>query len=415
MALEPRLAWRNVWRNPRRTALSIGATVFAVVLVVVFVAMATGSHEKMIEDAVRIHSGHVTLTHNHYRETQTLEHFVPQDPALVRAVEETPGVRGWAPRVVSFALLSMDTASQGAVVMGVDPVREGSVTFTRDRVVEGRFLTSSADSTEREIVLGRRLAESLDVGLGDELLLYGVAYSLETAYELFTVVGLVRLAEPQFEKTLAIIDLDVAQEFFVYEDKLTEIAILTDDAEAAPGVRAALVETLAASHAGEFDVATWDELMPELVQFILLDDAGMYVLLVILVVVVGFGILNTILMAILERTREFGVVMALGLGRSAIFRLVYLESLYLAGVGLLLGFALSIPIVLYFEANPIPLVGGVAEVSELIGFDPVITFKLRPLNPIGSTLTIMGVAIMAAIYPAVKASRSRPVDALRSV
>lgn len=414
MSLEPRLAWRNIWRNPRRTALSVAATVFAVVLVVVFVAMAAGVHEKMVEDAVRIHSGHVTINAVSYREKETLDQYVVESAELVAALDDLPA-RGWAPRVVSFALVSRDSVSQGVVVIGVDPEREGSVTTLPDRIVRGRFLGPPFEQTGgREIVLGRRLAESLGAQLGDELLVYGVAYSLETAYELFTVVGLVALPEPQLERSLALIHLRDAQAFYVYDDKLSEIALLAADADDADPLRDAVVASLASLDA-ELDVSTWDELMPELVQFILLDDAGMYVLLLILIVVVGFGILNTILMAILERTRELGVAMALGLRPISVFRMVYLESMFLAGVGLAIGFVISIPIVLYMQAHPIPLSGSLEGVMELIGFEPVITFKLKPMNPIGSVLTIFGVASAASLYPAIKASRGRPVDSLRSI
>jgi ABC-type lipoprotein release transport system permease subunit len=163
------------------------------------------------------------------------------------------------------------------------------------------------------------------------------------------------------------------------------------------------------------EVHTWKEVIPELEQFIFLDDAGMYIMLVILVIVVGFGILNTILMAVLERKRELGVLLALGLRPGAIFRVVYLESLILAAVGLAIGLVLAFPIVLWFQAHPIPITGEMASATEWVGMDPVVTFKLKPLNPIGSAITILGVAALAALYPAIKASRARPVDALRSL
>jgi ABC-type lipoprotein release transport system permease subunit len=156
--------------------------------------------------------------------------------------------------------------------------------------------------------------------------------------------------------------------------------------------------------------------MPELEQIVLLDDAGMYVTLVILVVVVAFGILNTILMAILERTRELGMMMALGLRPGAIFRVVYWESTFMAGLGLVVGLALALPVVLYLAANPIALTSeAISGMTEMVGMEPVVVFKLKPLNPIGSALTILAVGALAAAYPAFKASRGRPVDALRTL
>jgi ABC-type lipoprotein release transport system permease subunit len=408
MPLEMRLAWRNVWRNPRRTALTVAATVFAVVLVIFSVAMAAGTHEKMIEDSVRVNSGHIQVSGKGYFENQTLEQYLVYDAALARRLGETPGVVGQAPRVVSFGLLSRDSATRGIAVVGIDPTREPSVTTLPDRVREGGFLSPGG---RREIVLGRRLADVLGAAIGDEVLLYSIAYSLETAYDLFLVVGIMKLPDANLDRGLAAISLADAQDFFVYGDRVSEVAVLAESADAVPDVATALRATLPSAD----EVHTWAETMPELDQLIFLDDAGMYIMLVILIVVVGFGILNTILMAVLERKREFGVVLALGLRPAAVFRVVFLESLMLAIVGLVIGFAIGLPLVLYFQANPVPLTGHAVSAMELFGIEPVMAWKLKPMNPIGSVLTILGVAVVAALYPAVKASRGRPVDVLRSL
>lgn len=409
MPLELRIAWRNVFRNPRRTGLTVAATVFAVVLVMVAVAMGAGTHEKMIEDSVRVNAGHVQVSGAGYLEKQTLEQFVRYDEALAKTLGSADGVQGVAPRIVSFGLLSQNSATRGVAVIGVDPEREGSVTTLPTRVREGRFLAAAGT---REIVLGTRLAKILKARVGDDVLLYSVAYSLETAYELFRVVGVMKLPEANMDRSLALVSLRDAQEFFVYGDRVSEVAILAGDSDEVPAlatrVRAALGDQGAEVH-------TWRESMPELEQFIVLDDAGMYIMLVILVVVVAFGILNTILMAVLERKRELGVVLALGLRPRAIFRIVYLESLMLAVLGLGIGLAIALPLILYLQANPVPLTGDAAAALELFGIEAQMTWKLKPLNPIGSIVTILGVAIVAALYPAIKASRGRPVDALRSL
>jgi ABC-type lipoprotein release transport system permease subunit len=388
--------------------LTVAATVFAVVLVMVAVAMGAGTHEKMIEDSVRVNAGHVQVSGPDYLEKQTLEQFLHYDDSLAERLAATDGVRGVAPRIVSFGLLSQDSATRGVAVVGVDPTRESSVTTLPSRVREGRFL---APGQTREILLGERLAKILSARIGDEVLLYSVAYSLETAYDLFRVVGIMKLPEAELDRSLAVISLPAAQDFFVYDDRISELAILASDSDAVP----ALATRVRAAVDGDAEVHTWRESMPELEQFIVLDDAGMYIMLAILVVVVAFGILNTILMAVLERKREFGVVLALGLRPGAIFRIVYLESLMLALVGLGIGLAVALPLILWLQANPVPLTGDMAGAAELFGIEPMITWKLKPLNPLGSIATILGVAVLAALYPAVKASRGRPVDALRSL
>lgn len=409
MPLELRMAWRNVWRNPRRTALTVAATVFAVVLVMVAVAMGAGTHEKMIEDSVRVNAGHVQVSGPGYRAKRTLEQYLPFDEQTAQRLFAAEGAVGVAPRITSFGLLSQAGATRGVAVVGVDPLREGSVTTLPGRVREGRFLETEG---VREVVLGGRLARVLSAGVGDEVLLYSVAYSMESAYELFRVVGILSLPEATMDRTLAVITLRDAQEFFVYGDRVSEVAILAGDSDAVPALAGAVQRAIGE---GSAEVHTWRESMPELEQLILLDDAGMYVMLAILVVVVGFGILNTILMAVLERKREFGVVLALGLKPRAIFTIVYLESLLLALVGLAIGLAIALPLILYLQAHPIPLTGAAVEAMALFGIEPEATWKLKPLNPLGSILTILGVAIVAALYPAAKASRARPVEALRSL
>jgi ABC-type lipoprotein release transport system permease subunit len=409
VTLELRIAWRNVWRNPRRTALTVAATVFAVVLVMFAVAMGAGTHEKMIEDTVRVNSGHLQVTGRDYVEKRTLEQFVVYDAALAARLERTPGVVGHAPRLVSFGLVSRDSSTRGVAVLGVDPARERTVTTLPDRVRKGVFFNADG---RREIVLGERLAKILSAEIGDEVLLYSVAYSLETAYDLFRVVGIAKLPGANMERSLAVVSLRDAQEFFVYGDRVSEVAILAADSDAVDPVATAL---RAAVSGQDVEVHTWRETMPELEQLIFLDDASMYVMLAILVVVVAFGILNTILMAVLERKRELGVVLALGLRPAAIFRIVYLESLMLAALGLAIGLAIALPLVLWLQANPVEITGEGVQAMELFGMEPEMTWKLKPLNPIGSALTILGVAVAAALYPALKASRGRSVDALRSL
>ncbi|MCP5070074.1 MAG: ABC transporter permease [bacterium] len=411
MSLEFRLAKRNIGRNLRRTGLTVAATVFAVFLVVVFVAMAASMHEKMIEDGVRIHSGHLQVSGKDYLKKRTLEQFVALDAELLEQLERAPSALGVAPRVVGFALASKGAATHGVAVFGVDPEREGTVSSLPTRLESGVFV----DGNGHGIVLGERLARNLGVELGDELLLYSVAYSMETAYDLFEVVGTLRLPEPALERTLAVISLADAQAFFAYGDRVSEIAVLAEDADHVDALEADVRVVLAKRSDQDLELHTWGEVMPELKEFIFIDDAGMYIMLAILVVVVAFGILNTILMSVLERARELGVMLALGLRPRSVFRVVYLESMLLAGLGLGIGLALAIPVVLYFQGHPIPMSEDLQGAAQVIAMEPVVTFKLKPMNPIGSMITILGVAALAALYPALKASRARPVDALRSL
>jgi len=409
---EWRLAWRNVWRNPRRTALTVAATVFAAFLTIVFVAMARGSHGKMIEDSVRLGSGHVMVSAPGYLDDRSLDHSMVLDAVLAERLDEIPDVEAWAPRVVSFGLISENTTSQGVGLLGVEPERERAVTTLFSRLSAGRFL--SLDGDAREILLGEKLAEHIGAKIGDEVLVYGVAYSLETAYELFTVVGLLGLPNSELERTLGVVDMGVLQDFLVLGNRVSEIAVLASHQDRTFLVRDALASDLSGVEP-PLAVHTWPEMLPDLDQILFLDDAGMYVMLAILVVVVGFGILNTVLMAVLERQREFGVMLALGLPPHSVFRMVFLESTVLAAIGLVIGVALAVPLTLWLQANPIELRGELAALYELVGSDPVIVFELAWSSVAQTVIVILLVAVLASLYPAIKASRANPVDALRSV
>lgn len=409
-----RLAWRNVWRNPRRTGLTLAATAFAVFLVVASIGLADGVHNRMIEDAVRLASGHVAISGRGYRAERTLEQFLTLRPQLIAELDREQSVRAWAPRVSTFALLSWEDSSRGVALLGVDPLREPKLTSLAERVRDGRFLEPGA---VREIVVGRELARRLGAQLGDELLVFTQAYSLESAYELFTLVGSLALPEPGLERGLALISLSDAQELLVYGDRVSEIGLLADSGEDAIALRDLLRAKLEAEEltGAPVEVFDWSELMPALQQMLELDDLGMYLMLLILIVVVGFGILNTILMSVLERKRELGVMMALGSRPALAVRIVFVESLMLAAVGLAIGLVAAVPLVLYMQFNPIVITGELAGAYELVGTDPVLVARLTLSNPLGSSLTILAVAALAAWYPAFKAGRGRPVDALASL
>jgi ABC-type lipoprotein release transport system permease subunit len=406
-----RIAWRNVGRNKRRTALTVAAAVFAVVLVVHMIALTTGMHARMIEDNVRMHAGHLQVTGAGFLDDRTLERFVPWTPQLAAAIDGAPGVLAAAPRVDGFALLANADASQGVALIGVDPEREARVSSWPKRVARGAFL----DGSPRQILLGEPLAEALGVELGDEVLAATVAYTLENVYELYIVRGLLRVPDEALGRSLALISLADAQQLFAYEGRVSEVALIASDPRRLAETRAAVAARAGALSPEPLDVNPWQRVMPDLVQLLAIDDIQNYSILGILVVVVGFVLLLTILMSVLERQRELGVLLALGLAPRAIFRLVYLESLLLSGIGLALGLAIALPAAAIMVRNPIRMSGAAAEMSAQFGMEPVIAWRLDAWNPVATTGVMLALALLAALYPAAKAASAKPVDALRSL
>jgi ABC-type lipoprotein release transport system permease subunit len=408
-----RLAWRNLGRNKRRTALTTAAGVFAMLLSMLNLSVGAGSHERWIEHAVRLYPGHYEVSLAGYREHRTLDYAMPLDDAARQGLDAIPGAQGWAPRLEAFGLISADTeqaSGRGVQLFGIDAAREARFTKLVGAVDAGRVAARS-DGGEREIALGELLARNLGVAIGDRVIVVSADSFGSQSADRFTVVGTFHIGDDEFDGYGALVDLQVLQAFLEAEDSVSHVAVFLPESAAMASVGAGLDELFPdPSH----EVLPWPELMPDLVQFMLLDDVGNWIGNSVLIVVVGFGLLNTILMSVFERVREFGVLRALGLRPRAVFALVLIESLQLTVLGIALGLALGIPLVLWLSGHPIHLTSdGAAAAVELFDLEPLILFALARDQLVTLPLLLIGIGLLAALPPAFRASRGRPVDALR--
>ncbi len=405
------LALRNLQRNPRRTALTVAATVFAVGLTVLFEALAAGSHRHWIEDVVRLYPGHVEVMAEGYRENRTLEYGLELEPAQAEALDRVSGILGWAPRVEAWALAMPDedeALGRAGWLVGVDPERERGLSRIVGAIREGRFLNGTPRNS---VVLGARLARRMGVGVGDRVILLSTDYYRSQAAERFVVVGTVEVGEPVFDSSLVMGRLDEIQRFLELGNRISHVALFADPSRDVDELRR---EVAGLFDSGGQEVVGWRELRPDLDQFIRLDDVGNRFSLAILILVAGFGVLNTVLMSVFERVREFGVMRAIGARPRTLFAMVMLESGMLAAVGVVFGISIAVPLVLFLEGNPIPISGEYLQMYELFGLDPVIAFALESKNLFGTPLVMLVVAVVAGLPAAIRASRGHPVDVMRA-
>ncbi|MCP4005726.1 MAG: ABC transporter permease [bacterium] len=410
-----RLAWRNLFRNPRRTALTAAAGAFAAVLTILSLAMAYGSHERWIEEVVRLYPGHFEVSLDGYRENRTLDYGMELSRAAMDGLNALPESDGWAPRLESWGLVVGDedgATGRAAWVVGVDAEREQHLTSLVSSVERGRFVSPGSG---REVVLGETLAKNLGVVEGDNVILLSADYYGSQSADRFRVIGTIEVGNPEFDSYAAFVDLHQLQDFLEMGEGVSHVAVFATDPGRAEPIAVQLAEIFPDE---SFELLSWEELIPDVIQFMVLDDLGAYLTTGVLIIVVGFGLLNTILMSVFERVREFGVLRALGLRPSAVFKLVMIESLLLSLLGIAIGLALVIPLVLYLEQAPIPgeamgMSQDTIDAMELFNIDAVIVFKLTMRQVIVVPLILVFVAILAALPPAIKASRGRPVDALR--
>jgi putative ABC transport system permease protein len=406
-----RLAWRNLGRNRRRTALTAGAAVFATVLCMLNLAVSAGSQKRWIANAVELYPGHFEVSERGYRDNRTLDYALTLGPEERAALDALAPEAGWTARLEAFGLISADTehaTGRGLQLLGVDAARERGLSRLLGALTPG---SAAPAPGARELALGDLLGRNLGVSIGDSVIAVSAdAFGSQTA-DRFRVVGTFHVGGDELDGFAAIADLRALQEFLAVGEGVSHAAVFAARGAPLPAIQARLD---AAFPADRFEVLGWPELVPELVSFMKLNDVGDWMQNALLLIVVVFGLLNTVLMSVFERVREFGVLRALGLRPRAVFGLVMLESVFLSLLGIAIGFAIGVPLVLWLGNHPVHLVSQEMRSSlEVFGLEPLIMFSLSKSQLVGLPLVLLAVGLVAAVLPAIRASRGRPVDALR--
>lgn len=401
------LAWRNLWRHRRRTWLTMGAMIFSNTLLVFMMALQFGSYSMMIDNSLRAFSGHLQIQAPDYFSEQKMRMVVPQVHSLAQSTRELLGTPNVAPRAVGFAMASSKERSFGIQITGVEPEAESRVSSIPGLVSEGRYLQPSTD----DIVIGSVLARNLKVGLGDEVTLLGSGYDGSFAAAVLTVVGIFNSGMVDLDRSVAQMPITTFQTVFSMGNAGHSVVIAAPNLDTVPiwqdQLQAALKDQKLA-------VLDWDQLNPGLKQAIQADLSSAAFMYAVLVILVAFSVLNTQLMSVLERTREFGIMLALGLKPSRIGRLVMQETALLASLGTLLGILAGGAIVAYlsFAGFSYP---GMEEMAGKFNLPSRIYPSVNWLTLLAGPLCVFIGAMLAAIYPALKIYGLHPVQAMRAV
>ncbi len=306
-------------------------------------------------------------------------------------------------------LASTAENSAGVAIVGIDPAMERKVTTIDRGIVKGQYLR---EGEVRPILIGDRLAVNLKADVGDKVVLLAQAADGSMGANLFRVAGIFRSGAPELDRGMAFILRQDAQALFSLQNRETEAVVLLNSSLAVPAAQQALQSKLAGKNV---EVLTWYQVEPFLLQFIQLDDAFFYIIVIIFFVVISIGILNTIMMSVFERVREFGVMMALGTKPRQIVKMVVEEAFVLALVGAVIGSAIGISASLYFAHHGMNL-SAWAEGAAALGMTSSMVYtRLTAANVVISNLAVLAVVVLVGLYPAMHASRLRPVEAIRHV
>ena len=413
LPIDVKMAWRNIWRNPRRTLLTIMAIAFACVLLVFMLSFQFGSYETMINASVKIHTGHMQVQAQGYQDNQEIRRVIHDPQPVQQALDTVPEVRACAPRARAFALVSSQERAYGVMVEGVVPEAEARVSTLRSIVRQGDYL----DVPGREegipgALIGHLLARNLKVALGDELTVLGQGRDGSIAATVLRVQGIYNSGMDEFDRNAVQIPLAAFQEIFAMGTAVHEIVIVGHRLSDGPAIQAALQSQLGDTGSDHpLVVLDWEALMPGLKQAISMDLVSGSIFYLVLIMVVAFSILNTFLMAILERTYEFGVMMAMGTKPGRLTRLVLTESAGMTLVGVLVGMLLGCLVTWYFMQHGIHL--GVTEISRQFGIPDTLHPRLTPISVMAGPLAVFIITLLAALYPALKIRRLQPVEAMR--
>ena len=416
-----KLAWRNIWRNRRRTFITISAIFFAVFLSVVQRSMKVGSIEQMVNSMVGSFLGHIQVHQKGYWEEQNLDNSFSDSPTLRKALQNTEHVQAIIPRLDSYALVAGLERSRAGLIMGIDPKAEKDLSDPEQKLIKGKYL---AHNTEEAILISEGMAEYLKVQVSDSLVLLGQGFQGQTATGKYLIKGIIKISNPELNKSLVYLPLKTAQELFAAENRLTAYCIRLANAQKLPMVEQALHPKLAkitrASQANEgqsdetYEQINWKTMAPDIVQMVDADKQAGKIMLGVFYMVLGFGILGTVLMMVSERRHEFGVLISIGMRRFHLGILVFLEMLMLAALGVLVGIGISFPVTWYFHLNPIKLQGEMAQVVEEYGMEPIIPFSLDPTIFTTQATVVFFLTMIIAIYPLMHTKRITVIDALRS-
>jgi ABC-type lipoprotein release transport system permease subunit len=381
------LAWRNLWRNHRRTLIMLGAVVIGVWAMIFMTALTMGMVNDMIEDSISVLPGHVQVHHPDYLDDPNITNLLPLTDDVIAETFESAGFLAWATRIKVPAVLSSERESRGVTLLGIDPQREEVMSFVDYGAVEGRFLDGPDDAG---LVIGRKLAETLETELGKRVVLMSQDPDNDIADRGFRVVGLFSADVQAYEEQYVFAGKKTVQNLLRVGDRVTAIVVLGDD---------------------------YRNVEPELDTYLgtmlRVMDGFVIVWVIIIFLALSFGLVNTLVMAVFERVREIGLMLALGMKPSSILGQIVIESMMLLVIGLAIGNLLA-------WASIKPLESGidvsvVAEGMAMMGAASVLYPQLRFEDVILANTVVLILGFFASLSPAWRASRFQPIEAITKV
>jgi ABC-type lipoprotein release transport system permease subunit len=405
------IAWRNVVRNKRRSLITVLSVAIGLLALLFIWGFNDGSHNNLMANFRALMTGSFQVHQADFFDHPKLETNISDQTVLLAAMESA-GIDAWTTRLSSFALSAGEETSTGMMLLGMDPAREPLVTTLNQKVSVGRFLEPGDEYTA---VIGAKGAAKLGLGLGDEIILLTQDRRGTLTADKFDIVGLIKSGDPIIDQAMVMVPLESAQELLVMEGRITDLVAQVPEAE----LHQIAAELRKILEPEGLALLEWEEINPIIRQMVNLDNGFMYIFIGIVVLIVISGVINTVLVSMLQRTREFGVLMAMGTSTGAIGAVVLIEAIFLGLLGTAVGTAGGLGLVAWFGRTGIDL-GAMMdpELVEILGefyMDTTIFAEIDTNHLLITVLGLLAATIVSAFYPAWLAMRLEPVEAIRHV
>ena len=399
-------AWRNVWRNKRRTAIILAAVIIGIWSMVLLGSLMRGIAVGMIQNGIATLTGHLQIHHNGFRNDPDIQNSISDPNLVVEAIRNKLPVGAlWSLRVRVNAVASNARHSSGVTLVGIDPAAEARISFIGSGMSQGRYLNPDDKSG---IIVGKALLDKFETKLGRKLVLMSQDTNREIASRAFRIVGTFQAEMESTEKQYVFVNRAESQKMLKLKNGISEISIMFPGKPDNPDAYQALKSALPSRN---FEVHTWRELLPFQMAYLKILDGFMWIWYLVVFVAMGFGIVNTTLMAVFERMREFGLLKALGMKPWWILREVLMESFLLLITGMAIGNLLGFICIYALSSSGIDL-SALAAGAEYAGMTRVIYPAIAIKDVLMSNFIVLFLGILVSAYPAVKAARFTPVEAL---
>lgn len=400
------LALRNIWRNRRRTLLTLSAMIVSSALLILALGVFSGMLRDLLASATEQYYGHLVISAKGYQDDRDMFRYFSMDQSIETVLTQRE-VIGTSQRLRSFGLLSHQQNSYPAEILGILPLQEQTVTSLQESLIAGKYL--AADDLDGA-VLGFGLAQRLNVVPGDQLVFVTQAADGSIGNDLLLVKGIFSTGDVGHDNSLVLVPLAWLQQLLVLPGQIHEIAIRTSD----PLHAAVLAGTYRVALPTTLEILDWGEMLPEMREVVASYDVSRMIIVIILYIATGLGILNTFFMAVMERTRELGVLLALGMRPGQIRTMILLETIIMGSFGLICGAGVGVAMSLYMALVGIDLSGALTPITYAGGtILPRLHAVIEPGNILIPAGCLLLVCLLAGFLPANRAARMQPVVAIR--